>query len=108
MTIPPFQLRFSALVLLTLVAACGQTGLQLEQARAMSCTELARELGKREQKRESAQIDGFAHSLDSVFADDKKARREADMNSVLTSLDEAVAEKEIAQLEQIFTAKGCT
>lgn len=103
----------TSLKLLTLGAAlcaltaCGESQRSLSAAQTMSCTELARELGKREQRSETAGINSFANSLTSVLTDDKEVEREADIEGFINDVDQADADRSIEQLTAIFQAKGC-
>lgn len=102
------QRRLSVMLAgLTVLSACGESEKQLAAAEHYSCTQLAREIGKREQRRDSAQIDGFMNGLVSAVADDKKRRREADIESLANNIDEADAEKSLEQLTAIYRRKGC-
>lgn len=91
-----------------MLSACGETRQQLAAAQALSCTELAREIGKREQRRDSAQIDGVFNTIESVIADDKEDRDSASIASTINIIDETDAEESIEQLERIYRSKGCT
>lgn len=95
------------MIALATLTACGESKKQLEIARSMSCTELAREIGKREQRRDSARIDGVFNSIVSVVDSDKEVRRSADIDSTINNIDEADAEKSVEQLTKIFRQKGC-
>lgn len=97
-----------AVLILTGLIACGETEEQLAFAQTASCTELAREIGKREQRRDSASIDGLLNGIVSVVADDKSTRQTADIDAAMNSFDEMDAEKSLEQLEGIFERKGCT
>lgn len=99
-----FGISFAALVLLS---ACGESEKQLAAAQSYSCTQLAREIGKREQKRDSAQVDGFINTIESVVSDNKELKDAADIDATINMLDEADAEKSLEQLGAIYRSKGC-
>lgn len=99
-------LCLSAATLFTL-SACGHTPDQLAAAQGYSCTKLAREIGKQEQRKESAQVSGMFESLTSVVADSKEERNSAGISSAAHSIDEADADKSMRQLNEIYNAKGC-
>lgn len=97
----------ACLIALATLSACGESQQDLDAARKMRCTELAREIGKREQRRDSARVDGVINTITSVVADDKEVRDAADIDSAINSIDEYDADTSLDQLEKIYRAKGC-
>lgn len=97
----------TALIALTMLSACGESKRQLAEAQSYSCTQLAREIGKREQRRDSARIDGVLNTITSIATDDKEVRRQADIDSTINTIDEVDAEKSFEQLQEIYRNKGC-
>lgn len=97
----------ACLMTLAILSACGESQQDLEAARKMRCTELAREIGKREQRRDSARIDGVLSTITSVVSEDKEMRDAANIDSAIDSIDEYDADKSLDQLEKIYRAKGC-
>ena len=95
-------------LLLTLaVSACGESKQQLAKAQGLSCTELSREIGKREQRRDTARVDGWINIAESAIAGDSDVGRAADIEGAVNSIDEADAEKSLHQLQGIYQSKGC-
>lgn len=107
MTINTHSYLGASLIALTALTACGESPEQLAAARSYSCTQLAREIGKLEQRKETAQIDGTINSIASVVINDKEERRAAGLESAVNSIDEADADKSLQQYKDIFFAKGC-
>lgn len=97
----------ACIITIATISACGESQKQLDAASQFSCTELAREIGKREQRRDSAQINGVINTIESVIADDKDAETAADIGALTNYIDEADAEKSLEQLEGIYRSKGC-
>lgn len=95
------------LIVLSILSACGESKQDLEAARKMRCTELAREIGKREQRRDSARLDGVVNTITSVVSTDKELRNAANIDSAVNSIDEYDAGTSLDQLEKIYRAKGC-
>lgn len=107
MTLTRFTNPFVAVALITL-GACGHSQKQLALVETYSCTEIARELGKLEERRTSAQVDGFFDAITSVVADSKEDRAEADISLAVNSLDEADADLSHEQLTEIYRRKNCS
>lgn len=103
------NLRFFGfgLATMTMLSACGETQNQLTVARSLTCTELAREIGKREQRRDSARVEGVFNSIISVVADDEETREGASIDSAINTVDEIDAERSFEQLNEIYSSKGC-
>ncbi|SMR71043.1 hypothetical protein SAMN04488030_0663 [Aliiroseovarius halocynthiae] len=105
------RIKSAAITLLGLalggLSACGESKDQLSSAWSKSCTELAREIGKREQRRDSAKIDGWINIAESAFAEDSNAAAAADIEYAANAFDEADAEKSFDQLTKIYRSKGC-
>lgn len=101
------QLPLMGLLALSFLVACGESKQQLAKAQTYSCTQLAREIGKREQRKTSAQVDGFVNNVESIFAKDKEVRTAADIETGVNLVDEIDATKSLKQLESIYRAKGC-
>lgn len=107
------EVKMTSLKILTLGAtlcaltACGESQQDLSAARSMSCTQLARVLGRREQRRESAAIDSIGNTLTSALTDDKELERSAAIEGLVNNVDEMDANRSIEQLNAIYRAKGC-
>ncbi len=108
MTPTPFRPAGLFLFVLVTLAACGESQQQLSAAHSLSCTDLAREIGKREQRRDSAKVDGWINMIESAVASDKEAETAADIDFLVNSIDEADAGKSFKQLQKIYRSKGCT
>lgn len=89
------------------LTACGESRHSLNAARAMSCTQLARELGKHEQRSASAGIDSMVNTITGAFTDDNAVERQAAIDGLINDVDQADANRSIEQLTAVFNAKGC-
>ena len=107
MTLRTLKLALIGILALGGLTACGESKAQLAAAHSYSCTDLAREIGKREQRKTSAQVDGFANSMVSIFSSDKEVRTAADVETGVNLIDEIDAGKSLKQLQKIYDAKGC-
>lgn len=101
-------LMIAILAGLLALSACGETNAQLAAAQSYSCTQLAREIGKREQVRDSAQIDSVVDTVASAVIDDKEERRATDIRLGVNAFEDLDAQKSLKQLTQIYRSKGCT
>lgn len=107
MPLRTIQLPLIGLFALGGLVACGESKTQLAAANSYSCTDLAREIGKREQRKTAAQVNGFANSMVSIFTSDKELRTAADVETGVNLIDEIDAGKSLNQLQKIYDAKGC-
>lgn len=97
-----------AMVIVALgLSACGHSSDQLAYAERLSCPQLAQELGRYEERRDDAAVDGFVSDLVSIVADNESDRREAGFDSAISSLEEADADLSLEQLAAIYKRKGC-
>lgn len=100
----------NALALTTMLfglGACGLSDKQLDDARYMSCTELAREIGRYEQQRDDGEMDSLFGSVESALSDNKRDRENANMDSLSGDLQASDARQSLDQLNRIYRQKGC-
>lgn len=97
----------AALIALSLLGACGHGPNDLRAARSLSCTQLARELGRLEQRSDAAGIDSTFATLEGAFANRDTDETAAEISGLVHDVDQIDADKSIDQLTQIYTAKGC-
>lgn len=97
----------SLLITLVVLSACGESNQQLSAAHTYSCTELSREIGKLEQRRDTARVNGWISVAEGVFAADSGESLAADIGLAANSIDEADAEKSLEQFQRIYDRKGC-
>ncbi len=107
MTIRFPKLHLITMMIVATLAACGETERDLHKARQMSCTELAREIGKREQRVESAQIDGWVYTLTSIISDDDELETAANIGLGASAIEEIDATKSLEQLKEIYSQSDC-
>ena len=90
-----------------LLSACVSTEEQRASYRQLSCYELAKEIGRQEANVDRAQSDELSADIDSIFADNKKQRREADVDGLVANLDESFSQEKLNMLKDIEYDKGC-
>ena len=95
------------LIVVAALAGCADPRQEMLAAQAMSCTELAREIGRHEYRRDSARVDGVINSISSAIADDKKERDAADIESLGNGIDEMDASRSIEMLQKVYRSKRC-
>lgn len=94
-------------VLAATLTACGESQQQISAARSMSCTELAHQIGRRAQRKDTAQAEGWINLAEGVFASDKEAALEASVEHSVSAFEEADAEMSLNQLQEIYREKRC-
>jgi hypothetical protein len=75
---------------------------------SMSCTDLAREIGKATQTRDDAAVDSFVGTIDMLVADNKADEIDGGVESIIGDISGAAAQSELGTLNQAFVQKGCT
>lgn len=73
----------------------------------MSCTQLAREIGKLEARKERADDDELSSNIGAAFAKDRDAERDYEIDSALAGLTSYSIENELKKLENIYRHKAC-
>ena len=96
------------ILVLPLLMSCGEAETELTKAQTYSCAQLAREIGKREQRRDDAEIDGWINVLELAISDDREVERVASIELAANAFDEADADKSFGQLQEIHRNKGCS
>lgn len=89
-----------------LLAGCSTTD-TAKPIHQMSCTELAREIGKHTQMSERADADSLVGTVDMLISDKKEDQITHGVESVVSDLVGISAEQELKKLNQMFNQRGC-
>ena len=103
----PLLIVAGPLAALLALGACATPEEDLAEARGMSCTELAREIGRAEQERDDARLDGDLSTLDALFSESDSEIDDAILGGTLDDLAAESSEREVQDLTRIFRQKGC-
>jgi len=74
---------------------------------SMSCTDLAREIGKATQTRDDAAVDSVVGTIDMLAADNKADEITGGVDSLVGDISGAAAQSELDTLNRTFVQKGC-
>ena len=74
---------------------------------SMSCTELAREIGRATQTRDDAAVDSVVGTIDMLAADNKADEISGGVESLVGDISGAAAQRELDALGRTFVQKGC-
>jgi hypothetical protein len=74
---------------------------------SMSCTDLAREIGRATQSRDDAAIDSLAGTIDILAADNRADEISGGVDSLVGDITGATAQSELDTLNNVFVQKGC-
>lgn len=102
----PFLLT-AAIAAALLLGGCGDEAPSDAELYRLSCTGLAREIGKFSQKRADAQEDSIVGTVDMILADNREAEVAAGINSISGDIEGANAERELNRLQSVYQARGC-
>jgi hypothetical protein len=73
----------------------------------MSCTDLAREIGKYTQMKQDADIDSVFGTIGMLAADNKEDEIAHGIEGIAGDVTGAVAENELDTLKTVYARKGC-
>lgn len=90
-----------------LLAACTEPKLSNADLNSLSCTDLAREIGKFGQIEKDAKADNLKGTIDLIVSDDEGDQIVAGAETISSEVVRADAEKEYARLESAFIRRGC-
>ncbi|HAT87975.1 MAG TPA: hypothetical protein DCS30_19800 [Rhizobiales bacterium] len=107
MNMPNRLILLGPVIAMTTLGACTSSDNSLEDARYMSCTELARNIGRQEQRKEDALIDGIGDDIDMIISKTDEDKTASAISGMINDLDEHDADQSLKQLNQIFRQKGC-
>ena len=88
------------------IAGCTTLEEDVAEYRTYSCTGIAQEIGRWEQKLDDAETDGDIAVLDQILGD-KKEREDAETDELVADFDEADARDHLRELRRIQAEKGC-
>lgn len=74
---------------------------------SMSCTDLAREIGKATQTRDDAAVDSVVGTIDMLAADNTADEITGGVDSLVGDISGAAAESRLDTLNRAFAQKGC-
>ncbi len=88
------------------LSSCSTLKDDVEKYQTYSCIGLAEEIGRWEQKLESAELDGGVAVLGQIFGD-KEEREEAELDETIAEFDEDDAHEHLRELRRIQAQKQC-
>ncbi len=74
---------------------------------SMSCTELAREMGRFSQMAKDAEIDSAFHTIETILADDDDEALAATFNGITEDATASMARDELEALNRVYRQRGC-
>ncbi len=92
------------IVALLVLAACAEDRPPLA---SLSCTDLAREMGKATQSRDDAAVDSIAGTIDMLAADSRADEISGGVDSIVGDITGTAAQSELDTLNGAFVQKGC-
>ena len=95
------------LVATTLLGGCSVGAMNSKPIAQMSCTELAREIGRYTQLKETADADSLVGTVGMVLADNREDEITNGVESIVGDITSMSAESELEQLNRTFNQRGC-
>ncbi|MBM7069766.1 hypothetical protein [Actibacterium sp. 188UL27-1] len=89
------------------LGACTDNEKTQAQVSRMSCTDLAREIGRVTQVKTDADLDSTFGTIDLVLSDDKEDQIVGGFESIAGDLTGAAARRDLDTLNAAFTRRGC-
>lgn len=100
--------RLTAVVATALtLSACHHTDELRLQVASMSCTDLAREIGRYTQMRDDAAIDSLSASIDGLITKKKNERIASGIEAVAEDITEMMAREKLDVLNVEYARRGC-
>lgn len=90
-----------------LLAGCAADEFTNARLSTMSCTDLAREIGRYTQIRDDANVDSITGTIDFVLADSKEDEIVAGAESIIGDIASADAENGLSRLQAAWVQRGC-
>lgn len=100
----PLSLATTCAVML---AGCASESFSNARLSSMSCTDLAREIGRYTQMRDDADADSLVGTIDMVIADNREDEIVAGAESIIGDITSAGAERELSRLQSAYVQRGC-
>lgn len=91
-----------------LLGACTEEKLSNSELNSLSCTGLAREIGKFTQIKKAADQENLLGNIDLAIARDEDDQIDAGVRSIESHSTSEDAEKELARLQAVFIRRGCS
>lgn len=73
----------------------------------MSCTDLAREIGRNTERRNVGDVDALVGTLGAALSDDKGDRLASGVEGAIGGISSALARERLDQLKTAFARRGC-
>ena len=89
------------------ILALGACASDSVQVTSMSCTDLAREIGRATQTRDDANVDSILGTVEMLAADNKDDEISSGVESLVGDISGSVAQSELDTLNRAFVQKGC-
>lgn len=86
------------------LAACAKTQIPIA---SMSCTDIAREIGKATQARDDATVDSAIGLVEMLASDNQADEILGSVNSIAGDLTGAAVTRDLRKLNRAFAVKGC-
>lgn len=101
------KLLMAAFGMVLLLSACAEKKLSNAELYSLSCTELAREIGKFGQIKKNADEDSLTGTLEMFISEDEGDQIVAGAESVVGDLASRDADEELTRLQAAFSRRGC-
>jgi len=89
------------------LCACSSSSLHAIPPEQMSCTELAREIGRAQQAKEDADADSLLGTVGALLADNKADQTAYTVDGLVGDITSASADNTLKKLNAIFHRNGC-
>lgn len=101
------SLFIASLFATALLGGCSANTMNSTPIQHMSCTELAREIGRYTQMKETADADSLIGTVGMVLADNRQDEITNGVESIVGDVTSMSAASELAQLNRVFHQNGC-
>lgn len=98
------KLQTAAMAAVLTLGACAAADTPIS---SMSCTDLAREIGKATQTKDDAAVDSIVGTIDMLAADNTADEITGGVDALVGDISGAAAQRQLDTLNSAFAQKGC-